>query len=86
MVQGRQVSQNAGPAFVVSLKLRTSPGTFLRTSASPRTSPGASKIEGRTATRPWAHQYGTLDTEWQWGLHCHSHLNVPSRTFTAEWQ
>ena len=62
MVQGRQVSQNAGPAFVVSLKLRTSPGTFLRTS------PGASKIEGRTATRPWAHQYGTLDTEWQCGM------------------
>ena len=41
---------------------------------------------GRTATRPWAYQYGTLDAEWQWGLHCHSHLNVPSHTFTAEWQ
>jgi len=41
---------------------------------------------GRTATRPWAYQYGTLDAEWQWGLHCHSHLNVPSRTFTTEWQ
>ncbi len=69
MVQGRQVSQNAGPAFVVILKLRTSPGAFLRTS------PGASKIEvalplapdraDRTATRPRAYQYGTLDIEWQ---------------------
>ena len=64
MVQGRQVSQNAGPAFVVSLKLRTSPGAFLRAS------PGASKIEGRTATRPWAYRLGTLDIEWQCGMRC----------------
>ena len=55
MVQGRQVSQNAGPAFVVILKLRTSPGAFLRTS------PGASKIEV-------ALPLGTLDTEWQCGM------------------
>ena len=54
----------------------------------------------RTATRPRAYRFGTLDAIWQCKLHCHSTLSVQPRvddtatrartfhhhTFTAEWQ